>query len=76
MEMRKFVIELHSDGSMTWAEYTEPSTKEDRDYLCGRAFKEVSGYLDTYPAGLWSPEVKAAYLNGASHMMDVLRHVL
>ena len=24
MEMRKFVVELHTDGSMTWAEYTEP----------------------------------------------------
>lgn len=76
MEMRKFIIELHSDGSMTWAEYTEPSTKEDRDYLCGRAFKDVSGYLDSYPASLWPPEVKAAYLNGASHMMNVLRNVL
>ena len=24
MEMRKFIIELHTDGSMTWAEYSEP----------------------------------------------------
>ena len=24
MEMRKFVVELHTDGRMTWAEYPEP----------------------------------------------------
>ena len=24
MEMRKFIIELHTDGSMTWNEYSEP----------------------------------------------------
>lgn len=24
MEMRKFIIELHTDGSITWAEYSEP----------------------------------------------------
>ena len=24
MEMRKFIIELHGDGSMTWVKYEEP----------------------------------------------------
>lgn len=24
MQMRKFIIELHTDGSMTWNEYSEP----------------------------------------------------
>ncbi len=24
MEMRKFIVELHTDGSMTWADYAEP----------------------------------------------------
>ena len=24
MEIRKFIIELHTDGSTTWAEYSEP----------------------------------------------------
>ena len=76
MEMRKFIVELHTDGSITWAEYFEPSAKDDRDRLCGRAFIEVSDYLNTYPASLWERKVKAAYLNGASHMMDVLRKVL
>lgn len=76
MEMRKFIVELHTDGSMTWAEFTEPHSKEDQDYICGRAFKKVAEYLDTYPARLWSPDVKAGYLNGASHMMDILREAL
>lgn len=76
MEIRKFIVELHPNGRMTWAEYTEPSSKEDRDYLCGRAFQEVEKYLETYPASLWPEDVKASYLNGASHMMEVLRKVL
>lgn len=76
MEIRKFIIELHTDGSMTWAEYVEPMNKEDRDHVCGKAFQEVAEQLNTYPASLWAPEVKAAYLNGASHMMDILRKVL
>ena len=76
MEMRKFVVELHTDGRMTWAEYIEPSSKEDQDYLCERAFDYVSEYLDTYPAISWSPEVKASYLKGASHMMELLRRAL
>ena len=24
MEMRKYIVELHTDGSMTWNEYSEP----------------------------------------------------
>ena len=76
MEMRKFIIELHTDGSMTWAEYTELMNKEDRDYLCGKAFQELAIKLETYPNSLWAPQVKAAYLNGASHMIDILRKAL
>lgn len=29
MEMRKFVIELHGDGSMTWVEYEDRDQKEN-----------------------------------------------
>ena len=76
MEMRKFVIDLHADGSLNWCEYTEPSNKEDRDYLCGKAFQEVAERLQKYPCSLWPNEVKASYLNGASNMMDVLRKLL
>ena len=73
MEMRKFIIELHTDGSITWAEYVEPVLKEDRDRLCGAAFQELAEELNTHPASLWAPEVKARYLNGAARMMDILR---
>lgn len=76
MEMRKFVIEQYPDGRLKWAEYTEPSSKEDRDYLCGKAFQNIAGKLNTYPCSLWPDDVKASYLNGASHMMDELRKVL
>lgn len=76
MEIRKFIVELHPDGRMTWAEYTEPNSKEDRDYLCGRAFQEVAKDLEAFPESLWSDEIKASYLNGALRMMDVLRKVL
>lgn len=76
MEMRKFVIEQHPDGRLNCAEYTEPSSKEDRDYLCGKAFQEVAEKLRNYPCSLWPNEVKASYLNGASHMMEVLRKLL
>lgn len=76
MEMRKFIVELHTDGSITWAEYVEPMNKEDREYVCGKAFQEVASKLETYPSRLWPPEVKAGYLNGAAHMMDILRKAL
>ena len=76
IETRKFLIELHTDGRMTWSEYMEPANKEDRNYLCGKAFLKVAAKLKTYPCSLWPSEVKSAYLNGASHMMDILRNVL
>lgn len=75
MEMRKFVITLHESGAITWNEYIENS-KEDTYRICGDAFREVSSKLDTYPGSLWAPEVKAGYLNGAAHMLDLLRKLL
>lgn len=76
MEIRKIIIELHPNGRVTWVEYTEPSSKEDRNYLCSRAYQKVEKDLHTYPASLWPVEVKASYLNGASRMMDILRKAL
>lgn len=76
METRKFVVELHTDGSMNWAEYIEPASEEDRCELCSRAFQQVVEKLKTYPCSLWPHEVKASYLNGASHMLDILRKIL
>lgn len=76
MEMRKFIVELHTDGRLTWAEYTEPLTRKERDRVCGAAFAEIAEQLNKYPNSLWAPEVKAGYLNGAAHMMDILRNAL
>lgn len=76
MEMRKFIIELRSDGSMTWAEYTQPNSDEDRNYLCSKAMDSVAKELDTLPRATWSPGVKLAYLAGAASMAEKLRKAL
>lgn len=76
MEMRKFIIDLHSDGSMTWAEYTDPTSEEDRDYLCSKVMDSVAKELDTLPWASCSPSVKLAYLSGAASMAAKLRKAL
>lgn len=76
MEMRKFIVELHTDGSMTWTEYTDPHSKEDRDYLCSKAMDSVARELDTTPLVTCSPGIKIAYLSGAASMAEKLRKVL
>lgn len=76
MEMRKFTIELHSDGSMTWAEYTQPNSEEDRNYLCSKAFDRVAAELDTLPLSNYSPGSKLAYLLGAASMARKLLSAL
>lgn len=68
MEMRKFIIELHGDGSLTWAEYTEPNSKEDLEYLFSKAMDSVKAELCTLPWANCQPSVKAAYLSGASSL--------
>lgn len=44
MEMRKFIIELHTDGSMTWAEYSEPGEVGYADVArkCRQRANEIS----------------------------------
>lgn len=32
MEIRKFIVELHPDGKMTWCEYEDPKDSEKRAY--------------------------------------------
>lgn len=76
MEMRKFIIELHTDGSMAWAEYTEPHNEEDCDHICSKAFQSVSEDLDTYPCCLYTPSARTAYLAGAARMAGLLRKAL
>lgn len=72
MEMRKYIIEMHGDGSMTWAEYTNPNNKEDRDNLCSKAMDRVVKELDMLPWAKCSPCVKQAYLSGAASMAKKL----
>ena len=45
MEMRKFVVELHIDGSMSWAEYSEPIDAGYADVArnCRRRAELLSG---------------------------------
>ena len=76
MEMRKFIVELHTDGSMTWAEYAEPLDKAERDRFYGQAFASVAEELDIYPACCQTPAAKAAYLAGAARMASVLHKAL
>lgn len=76
MEMRKFIVELHPDGSMSRAEYAEPLNKEERDRLFSEAFRSVSEELDTYPACSYTPAAKIAYLAGAARMASILRRAL
>ena len=76
MTMRNYLVTIHEDGHITVNEYTAPLTRKERDRVCGAAFQELASKLETYPTSLWAPTVKAAYLNGASHMMDILRKVL
>lgn len=40
MEMRKFVVTLHEDGSMSWNEYEEPQ------YSRREVFREAKSWLD------------------------------
>lgn len=76
MEMRKFIIELHTDGSMTWSEYTEPNSREDLDLICSRAFQRAADCLETSPCCNYSPDAKAAYLAGAARAAAILRKTL
>lgn len=76
MEMRNFIIEMHTDGSMTWAEYAEPLNKDGRNRLFVQALESVVDELDTYPACCQTPDAKAAYLAGAVRMASILRKAL
>lgn len=76
MEMRKFIIELHADGSMTWSEYIEPNTREDQEVVCSRALQRAADDLEAFPCRYYSPSEKDAYLAGAARMAAILRKAL
>ena len=76
MEIRKFIIELHTDGSITWSEYTEPNNREDRDGICSRAYQRAAEDLERFPYCNYSQVAKASYLAGAARMAHILRKAL
>ena len=62
MEMRNFIIELHTDGSITWAEYSEPreagyaevarNCRKRAEALSG--VTSLGGYMGGYRLGLYT----------------------
>ena len=58
MEMRKFIIELHTDGSITWAEYSEPREAGYAEVArkCRKRAEALSGVtsLGGYMLGLYT----------------------
>ena len=58
MEIRKFIIELHTDGSITWAEYSEPREFGYIDVArkCRQRAERFSGSasLEGYMLGLYT----------------------
>ena len=58
MEIRKFIVELHTDGSITWAEYSEPREVGYTDVArkCRQRAKMLSGVTSDwdYMKGLYT----------------------
>lgn len=48
MENRKFIIDLHPDGKMTWCEYEEPNYSVSANYKAGAqdAYNTIIGILE------------------------------
>lgn len=48
MEMRKFIIEIHPDGRLTWCEYEDPKdairAAEDRAWMAG--YRQALNHCD------------------------------
>lgn len=76
MEMRKFIIEIHPDGRMTWCEYEEPAeanrAANDRSWLsgyrqalvhCNEQVRSLEGIKDNSVAG-------SLMYQGATHVRD------
>lgn len=76
MEMRKFIIEIHPDGSMTWCEYEDAVTasrvEKDNAWLsgyrqalvhCNEQVRSLEGIKDN------SVAVSLMY-QGATHVRD------
>lgn len=49
MEIRKFIVELHPDGKMSWYEYEEPAHSVFANYKAGAqdAYNTIISILET-----------------------------
>lgn len=76
MEMRKFIIEIHPDGSLTWCEYEDAITasraEKDNAWLSGyrQALVHCNEQLETLE-GIKSNSVEASLMyQGAVHVRN------
>lgn len=71
MEIRKFIVELHPNGKMTWCEYEDPEDSEKRAYntalrhVINRLAAEHANYM-TMAAITDSNKDRAIYLESAT----------
>lgn len=85
MEMRKFVVTLHVDGSMSWNEYEEPDSKfahnrsftsDEWEKLLDGALRSVREEIDgTNPEYNWGETNKLIYKMGAAALANRLKNV-
>lgn len=80
MEIRKFIIERHPDGQMTWCEYEEPEDSEKRAY--NTALRDVINRLTVEHANYMTMAVitdsdkdRAIYLESATTFKRMSRIV-
>lgn len=76
MEMRKFIIELHPDGSLSWNEYEdrkERYTHREWNDLLTAALQDVQNILKQHPACTWDENENFIFMCGAVTMQNTLR---
>lgn len=76
MEMRKFIIEIHPDGSLTCCEYEDPEESiweaNDRAWLAGyrQALKHCDEQVDTLKGFKGACLSADLMYQGAAHVRD------
>lgn len=83
MTMRKFIIEFHPDGSVTWNEYEEPETCAVPPYthdewirLLNENLRVLRDTIDnTYPEATWDEDKRLLYKMGALAFINLIKNV-
>lgn len=78
MEMRKFFVTLHDDGSISWNEYEEQGDRAISHLEWSRvlkaAYSDVRDLIcNTYPGCTWNEEFRLCYLQGARAFMNTIK---